>query len=211
MIAVVVPLIVAGIAGYFAIVQIRINNITNARLKWLDRLKELLSMHQESSKIVSEASSEREAINRLWVAIRDRQDMDHQETKRIIIKQKDISVEAEIQNLWKMNDCLSTIILNLNPIEPPHVNLKALLEKQTKIVQSLYLSKYEFNPNLLIRQKKLNELEQIRSLVLDLSQLVLKMEWEHAKLSEDKFKQWQKGLGKQIVDSANDIRYELTE
>lgn len=37
------PLIISLIAGFFALKQIRINNITNARLKWLDGLKILVS------------------------------------------------------------------------------------------------------------------------------------------------------------------------
>lgn len=37
------PLLVASLTGFIALYQIRSNNITNARIKWLENLKQVLT------------------------------------------------------------------------------------------------------------------------------------------------------------------------
>ena len=45
------PLLVVTVAGFFALSQIKSNNITNARIKWLENLKQVLT------DFISESSS----------------------------------------------------------------------------------------------------------------------------------------------------------
>lgn len=179
-------IIAALVTGFLAVNQIRINNITNARLKWLEDLKKLVTDFYSDCSVLSVNSGILKGFDYSTDKKRDDKlrEFQHDFIKEIV------GLVKKIDNKYEL------IRLHLNPYEEAHI----LFEKQLVDYMKLI--------NVLPTIKDLNEFVPIAAKMrsnTDFSMKVLrgimKLEWE-----KTKHPIWYKiyyvrfGNGKKILD-----------
>lgn len=163
------PLLVATLAGFFALFQIRANNITNARIKWLENLKQVLTDFITESTIFQL----KEGISK-GIEQSNQNDKLPESTKLYLNKIN----ESTIEHL-KIIECkYNLIILNLNPKEKSHQKLENLLEQYMDMFNQIPAQKTLNNYNILMRKMSSHS-----DTIILLVRYVMKLEWEKTKRS----------------------------
>lgn len=165
----ILPLTLAFLAAYYAIKQVRVNNIINARIAWLGILKEnialfiSLGINYNNTRI--DLVHTRDQIQNPNL----NNNGELLEYNRVKLKTL-IEKENELLNL--MVKTLATVILNLNPNEILHKNLEKTGNGFIK-----YLREKNYTNTTVVEddyQKYIDDL-------FNLSKAILKEEWEIAK------------------------------
>ena len=119
------PLIVTFVAGAFALLQINTNNITNARIKWLETFKQILSDFFSESMILQLKDGVTKGI---------KSDTGPQLRLQNI---NDRLTESYFEHLKVLVMKYYLIKLNLNPNEDIHQKLDLLLEEYMNLINLL--------------------------------------------------------------------------
>jgi len=185
------PIFVVFIAGFFALHQIRSNNITNARIKWLDNLKlSVADFFSEATGLLMKEGVAR-AIN-----LR-RQNEPNKEQHQLDYDKMNHSVMEHLQAIELKYSLLK---LNLNPKEKLHVNFEKLLESFMDLINKIPdISDNEF-------RSLLHEITICNSKLIEISRYVIKLEWERTKrsyLSRLYYKNL--GKGRKLMNEGIDI------
>lgn len=185
------PLLIAIVVGIFALWQIKSNNITNARIKWLDNIKQLftdflgeciafqtkigLSLKTNSYNKSILTDNQTSFLHEIHVSL-----LDHFKT-----------IESK----------LLLIRLNLNPNETLHKKFDILLKKYTDILgEALRSNNYEdFDACM----RKIEFYSDTTTLLL---KLIIKLEWEKTKQSGISYKYYMAyGKGKKLFEDAIEL------
>src|SRR4051812_4807353 len=165
------PLIIVFVAGSLALHQIRVNNITNARIKWLDNLKQLISeFFSEAATILLKEG--------LVVEI-DRKRAEKKDLLNYVESFSDEMRKSIVGHLKVIGIKHNLILLNLNPKEEIHMKFEQLLEDYMKLFNDIPEKKYQ--------QESFEEIVEKMSaysgtLTL-LARFIMKLEWEKTKRS----------------------------
>jgi hypothetical protein len=183
------PLLVTTVAGIFALSQIRSNNITNSRIKWLENLKQVLTDFISESTILQlkEGVSKGIAVSSQIVKV--------SETTQAYL---DKINESTLEHLKVIESKHNLIKLNLNPKESLHQKLEALLDDYMDLFNEIPTQKTLDNYNLLIRKMSAHS-----DTIILLIRYVMKLEWEKTKrpyLSRIFYMKY--GKGKEILIEA---------
>ncbi len=185
-------LIAALIVGQYAIIQIRNNNITNARIKWLENLKNFISQFAAcSSDLILSVQ-----ISHYKAAYENQEknisDLNWEHEKRVI------------NLITSLYTNLHLIILNLNPKEDSHIKLKDKLNAHYKLLTD-FIKTYGNLTN--DKGEKISEMEYINKVdekileIILLSRYIMKIEWEKVKRSESDFNDYINfGKGKEFME-----------
>ncbi|HMG81460.1 MAG TPA: hypothetical protein VK559_00360 [Ferruginibacter sp.] len=164
------PLIIVFAAGGLTLQQIRSNNITNSRIKWLENLKQLTSefFSECTTLIIKEGISG--AIDRLrkTIAIPDNAESYYSKI-----------TDSLIDHLKIVNLKHDLIKLNLNPKEPLHIKFEKILDS--------YMGFFNKIPSVKQSENDYKELVQTMDshykLLVRLTRHIMKLEWEKTKRS----------------------------
>lgn len=158
----------AIVTGFFALKQIRSNNITNARIKWLDNLKTL----------IADFFAECDTLTYKEVAsfgVNERRKLDPKnETAQKL--HDDLSLEL-IDALRIIAIKHDLIKLNLNPKEPLHIKFEKLLDGYMGIFNTIPKTKKDSEDFKMIA-RNLNKHSEV---LLLLARFICKLEWEKTK------------------------------
>lgn len=186
------PLLAVFIAGSLALNQIRANNITNARIKWLENLKQLVSDFFSECTILILKEGVSDAINK-------RREL--APTDPTVQAYYDKINESIIDHLKIIESKHDLIKLNLNPKEDLHLKFEKLLDGYMDLLNKIpsLKSKPEFG-----------ELSKKMSLHSDtlilLSRFIIKLEWEKTKRSFFRRKYYLFfGKGRRILKEAKSL------
>ncbi len=162
-----IPLIVAFTAGGFALLQIRSNNITNARLKWLDNLKQILTEFLAECAILQLKQGLTTGIDerRQFAPISD-------STQTYYNK----ITESIIEHLKLIDSKYDLIKLNLNPKESLHLKLEKLLDNYMDLFNEMPKHETTESYNALIRK-----MSAYSDTIVLLVRYIMKLEWEKTK------------------------------
>ena len=162
------PIFVVFIAGFFALHQIRSNNITNARIKWLDNLKlSVADFFSEATGLLMKEGVAR-AIN-----LR-RQNEPNKEQHQLDYDKMNYSVMEHLQTIELKYSLLK---LNLNPKEKLHMNFEKLLESFMDLINKTPdTSDSEYS-------SLLKEITICNNKLIEISRYIIKLEWERTKRS----------------------------
>jgi hypothetical protein len=185
------PLIVALIAGLFALMQIRLNNITNARIRWLDALRQLVA--DFSSEVIS-LSIKMGVISHVDAL---RESGHHSNLAEEFTKALNGEKIPQLQRIQLKYDLIR---LNLNPKEEIHIQMETILDRYMDMINEIPIKEgeelHKLNVDMRVGYEKL----------ILISRLVMKLEWEKAK--QVPFRYWvfmKCGLGKTIKQEALSI------
>jgi hypothetical protein len=191
-----VPVIAAFIAGFFALTQIRANNITNSRIRWLENLKNILSEFTSECTVltieegVSKTIKYRQSINE---SSEEADGFLKNANNKIIDRLKTISIKHDL------------LKLNLNPKENLHLKFEKHLDAYMELINQIPLKKTDH----ILLSKKISKQEEM---LLLLSRLILKLEWEKTKRSYLSFKYYTLfGKGKEIKKEVLQVKLEENE
>jgi len=161
------PLLVASLAGTFALWQIRSNNITNARIKWLENLKQVLTDFISESTIfqLKEGVSKGIVVKSQIVGLSE---TEHSYLNKI--------TESTPEHLKIIESKHNLIKLNLNPKESLHQKLEALLDEYMDLFNEIPTQRSHDNYNLLTRK-----MSAYSDTIILLIRYVMKLEWEKTK------------------------------
>lgn len=182
------PLIAVVITGFFALKQIRTNNITNARIKWLEVVKTLITDFFAESSILTIKKGVEKHINKMRSIGHNPNDAE--------AFAKEVGNDT-LDHLKIIEIKYDLIKLNLNPKEDLHTNFEKILD--------IYMSK--------INQIPIKEGEEYRQLsqemskcydkLLLLARYIMKLEWEKTKRQTLSFAWYMRfGKGKSIRKEA---------
>jgi hypothetical protein len=161
------PLLVASLAGFFALWQIRSNNITNARIKWLENLKQILTDFISESTVfqlkegVNKGLDERKQIAKI------------SETAQAYL---DKITESIFEHLKIIESKHNLIKLNLNPKESLHKKLEVLLDEYMDLFNKTSSKQSLTEYNLLIQK-----MSAYSDTIILLIRYIIKLEWEKTK------------------------------
>jgi hypothetical protein len=186
------PLIIALIGGLTALYQIRSNNITNARIRWLENFKHLLS------EFVSECTA---------LIIEDGVSKSFNEKQEEVISEMAKSyygkiIERTVDHLKVIESNHDLIKLNLNPKEELHIKFEKVLDAYMGYVNKLPVCKsFEEYSEL---TKKMHPYSHTLTL---LARYIIKLEWERTKKSFLYKVYYMKfGKGKTILNEALNLQ-----
>lgn len=160
-------LYVAFIAGFFALAQIKANNITNARIRWLENFRTLISDFFAECTIVLMKKGIEKGI---------------EEESRITEKTESIKAflnrinESKIEHLRVVNLKYDLIRMNLNPKEKLHRKFELLLSDYIGLFNKIPIADDNYS-DLVKSMDRSNE-----KLIL-LVRFMMKLEWDKAKKS----------------------------
>lgn len=174
------PLIIAFIAGSFALIQIRVNNITNARLKWLDSLKNHLADFNSEVFKLSMNKAVVKKIDELEAA------GSKSETAENFAKTVNAGL---IDHLKIIQHKFDMIRLNLNPKEDLHISLMNLLDNYMALLNKIPKMDVKGQAEL---AKEMSTCSEKLILVV---RFILKLEWEKIKKSSINY-YWYMHFGK---------------
>ena len=163
------PLLVVTVAGFFALSQIKSNNITNARIKWLENLKQVLT------DFISESSSFqfKEGIS---VGIsKNNPKAEISEYAQSFLNK---ITESTIDHLKIIESKHDLIKLNLNPKEILHQKLEILLDEYMEMFNQIPSQNKINDYTVLIRKMSAHS----HTIIL-LARYIMKLEWEKTKRS----------------------------
>jgi len=187
------PLLITFIAGAFALSQIRSNNITNARIEWLQNLKHEVTDFLAECAVV---------------------DFEQGLQKRIKEKNSDKELPENAKEIFnKINESFSDhlkiieskhnlILLNLNPKEPLHQKLEKHLNDYMQLVNEIPKQNSIHDHSKLSRK-----IDAHGDTLILLNRYIMKLEWEKTKQSYLWRKWYMKcGKGKQILKEALNLK-----
>jgi uncharacterized protein YneR len=163
------PLLVVTVAGFFALSQIKSNNITNARIKWLENLKQVLT------DFISESSSFqlKEGVS-IGIAKNNPKEEISVYAQSFLNK----ITESTIEHL-KIIECKHDLIkLNLNPKEILHQKLEILLDEYMEMFNQIPSQSNINDYHVLIRKMSAHS-----ETIILLVRYIMKLEWEKTKRS----------------------------
>ncbi|HTN21186.1 MAG TPA: hypothetical protein VL125_11955 [Pelobium sp.] len=163
------PLLIALLTGGFALVQIRSNNITNSRIRWLENLKHLVSDFSAECAILQM----KEGIS---MGVNERRKSNP--TNKDIQSQYDRINESTVDVLRNIELKYNLIILNLNPLEDLHQQFEKILEDYMDLFNQIPKNKTPVEYVGLIRLMK-----PYSDALTQLTRYILKLEWEKTKRS----------------------------
>jgi len=186
------PLLLVILAGFFALSQIRSNNITNARIKWLENLKQVLTDFISESN----AFQLKEGIN--IGILKNKQKIEISEYAQSFINK---ITENTIEHL-KIIECKHYLIkLNLNPKELLHQKLEILLDNYIEMFYQISVQNTIDEYNDLILKMSANS-----DIIILLVRYIMKLEWEKTKRSYlSRIFYMKFGKGKKILKEALSI------
>jgi hypothetical protein len=187
------PLIVVLVAGIFALFQIKSNNITNARIKWLENLKQVLTDFLSECTILQLKEGVSKGINEMGQKA---------EISEITLLYRNKLNESTIEHLKIIESKHDLIKLNLNPKEVLHQKLEELLDNYMKLFNEIPEKKTVEEYNALIRK-----MESHSDTLVLLSRYIMKLEWEKTKRTYLLKKWYMKfGQGKEILWEALELK-----
>jgi hypothetical protein len=187
------PLLVASLTGVFALLQIRSNNITNARIKWLENLKQVLTDFISESTIFQLKEGVSRGIEQSSQLIKP------SENTQVYLNKINESI---IEHLKIIESKYNLIILNLNPKENLHKKLETLLDEYMNLFNQIPTQKSLENYNLLTRKMSAHS-----DTIILLIRYVMKLEWEKTKRSYFSRIFYMKfGKGKKILIEALNLK-----
>lgn len=160
-----IPIFAVIIAGLFALFQIRSNNITNARLRWLENFKQLIT------DFIAEITSIqlKEGITKNISGT----EFEAQFFKDFNIKM----IESYLDHLKSIQNKLTLIKLNLNPKEELHLKLNDYITVHMNLFNSLPQNKSDEIKKTEIYKK----LKDSENKLIYIIQRLVKLEWEKTK------------------------------
>jgi hypothetical protein len=163
------PLLVVTVAGFFALSQIKSNNITNARIKWLENLKQVLT------DFISESSSFqfKEGIS-IGISKNNPKAEISEYAQSFLNK----ITESTIDHLKIIESKHDLIKLNLNPKEILHQKLEILLDEYMEMFNQIPSQNKINDYTVLIRKMSAHS----HTIIL-LARYIMKLEWEKTKRS----------------------------
>ena len=162
------PLIIASIGALTALHQIRSNNITNARIRWLENFKYLLSdfVSECTALIIEDGVSK---------AFNEKGDEYINEVAKSYYTK---IIERVVDHLKVIESNHDLIKLNLNPKEKLHIKFERVLDIYMEYVNKLPACKSLEEYNELT--KKMRPYSNALTL---LARYIVKLEWERTKKS----------------------------
>lgn len=165
----------------FCIISIRSNNITNARIKWLENLKQVLTDFLSECKILLLKKGVNKGIN--------------EQRSKDYIPEAVVSVlnkinESTIEHLKIIESKHDLIKLNLNPKEALHLKLEALLDAYMVNFNQIPTTEKSEDYNALLRR-----LDAYSDTLVLLIRFIMKLEWEKTKRSFI-YRKWYMEFGK---------------
>lgn len=187
------PLLTAILAGIFALSQIRSNNITNARIKWLENLKQLLTEFLSECMVLQLSEGLKKGL-----AEKNPNEPVSDSMKTYLNKIN----ESTFDKLKIIESKHNLIKLNLNPKEELHQKLEKLLDHYMKLFNEIPIQTNLDDHNFLGR--KMNSYSDT---IILLIRYVMKLEWEKTKrpfLSRIFYMSW--GKGKELLTEALNLK-----
>lgn len=187
------PLLIASLTVFFALYQIRSNNITNARIKWLENLKQVLTDFISESTIFQLKEGVSRGI---------------EQSSQIIIPSETTKVylnkinESIIEHLKTIESKHNLIKLNLNPREDLHKKLETLLDDYMDLFNQIPTQKTLKSYNIIILKMRAHS-----DTIILLIRYIMKLEWEKTKRSYFSRIFYMKfGKGKEILMEALNLK-----
>lgn len=171
------------VAGWFALRQIRLNNITNARIKWLETLRQTLA------DFISEVTSLSLIIgvDRGIDELKRNGEFSGNPSVRSVFTEE---LPKQLQRIQLKYDLIR---LNLNPKENLHSHLEHLLDQYMKMVNRLP----ETDSNGI--GALIKEMRECAEKLVAVVRVILKLEWEKTKRSRFSFYYFMRfGKGKEL-------------
>jgi hypothetical protein len=186
------PLIIAFVAGSFTLYQIRLNNITNARIKWLENFKQLLSEFFSETAILQIKTGVSRGL--------DEKKVMHAGNEKINPIQNKIT-ESILEHLKIIESKHDLIKLNLNPKEKLHQKFEGILDTYMDFFNKIPKQKTTEEYNDLIRI-----MGAYSDTLILLTRFMLKLEWEKTKrLYPSKMYYIKIGTGKKLLAEALEL------
>lgn len=161
------PLLATLVAGIFALSQIRSNNITNARIKWLENLKQVLTDFLSECFILQMKEGLSKGINERGEKAKI------PETSMAYLNKIN---ESTIEHLRIIESKHDLIKLNLNPKEDLHQKLETLLDNYMDLFNKIPAQKSTDEYNALLRKMSAHS-----DTIVLLIRYIMKLEWEKTK------------------------------
>lgn len=178
------------IGSIFALKQLRTNNITNARLKWLENLKRLFSEFIISAQFIANG---RHIVNAIEKAFAKDLTKLNEERSKMLYK--------FIEHLTRTSANGNLILVNLNKDEKPHLKFQNWLrEFVDKCAELSQLDK----PNEEPFKSKYADLIAFERKLVTLAQIIFKLEWEKTK-GGVKYNKWYNSEGKRLEREAEEL------
>lgn len=187
------PLVVVMVAGFFALAQIKSNNITNARIKWLENLKQVLT------DFISESSSFqlKEGVS-IGIA-KNNPDIEISAFAQSFLNK---ITESTIEHLKTIACKHDLIKLNLNPKEILHQKLEIFLDEYIEMFNRIPSQNNINDYHVLIRKMSAHS-----ETIILLARYIMKLEWEKTKRSYFSGIFYMKfGKGKKILCDAINLK-----
>jgi|GEM_PF-3264309 len=163
------PLIITFVAGSFALWQIRSNNVTNARIKWLDNFKQIITDFIAEICILQMKDGIITGLEELSAST----SMPLPTGAQKYIDNYQGSIQDHLKVIEQKYYLLK---LNLNPKEELHTKLEMLLEAHVAIVNRIPLAKNKKEHDQLTR-----EMRPYTDCMTLLTRHIMKLEWEKIK------------------------------
>ncbi|TXJ29036.1 MAG: hypothetical protein E6Q24_04990 [Chitinophagaceae bacterium] len=167
------PLLGVIIAGYFAVLQIRLNNITNARIKWLDTLKEQLAGFNSE---IFELTMNKAVVKTI----------EELESQGLHSDQAGAFADAVgnglIDQLKKIQHKFDSIRLNLNPKEDLHIAVLRVMDVLMGLLNQIPNTPFKKQKNLT------RDITDCTDQLVLIARLIFKLEWE--KIKQNRFQRF---------------------
>lgn len=187
------PLLAAFVAGTFALLQIRSNNITNARIKWLEDLKLVLA------DFFSECTT---LQLKQGVAKGAREEQMKDKINENVVTYLNKLHESIIEHLKIIDAKHDLLKLNLNPKEALHNKMEKFLDDYMNLFNKIPQTHKPEEYTDLIRK-----MDAYSNTLILLSRYVVKLEWEKTKRPYISRKWYMMfGKGKQLLLEAMNLQ-----
>ncbi len=182
------PLIVALVAGIFALSQVKSNNITNARLKWLEQFKQIITEFLAESTMIQL----KEGVTSITGSDADKQYFRDLNNKLI---------DSYYEHLRNIQAKLILIKLNLNPKEEIHIIFMKTIDDYMKLFNKLPITKENNERSELLKNLDLEERK-----LISIIQCLIKLEWEKTKKNKVRWYFYSNfGKGKNLLNETHKI------
>jgi hypothetical protein len=183
------PLLATLIAGIFALFQIRSNNITNARIKWLENLRRIFTEFLSECMILQFEEGLAKQITA--------QDASTKVGDSTLAYLNKIN-ESYLEHLKIIDSKYHLIKLNLNPKEDLHQKLESLLDNYMRLLNKIPTQKSVGDYYALLQKMSPHS-----DIIVLLIRYIIKLEWEKTKRPYLSRKWYMKfGNGKKILHEA---------
>lgn len=148
-----IPILIALLAGIIALYQVKLNNITSARIRWIESLRLIIS------KYISELDDLNTRISNVITRVSEGEGLNKVFNEKYDMMRKSIKTINQLGNQIK---------LYLNPNENLHSKLES------------HLDKFEERSLKDFHETQMNELKQLSSHCINTARDILKKEWDKA-------------------------------